>query len=50
MQYSLNLSTHTRYFTDLKVISFNLAAESIGIDSESFLFSKLYVPSFIQPI
>ena len=28
-------------FSDLEVISLSLAAESIGIDSESFLFSKL---------
>lgn len=27
--------------SDLEVISLSLAAESIGIDSESFLFSKL---------
>ena len=29
-------------FSDLEVISLSLAAESIGIDSESFLFSKLF--------
>jgi len=28
-------------FSDLEVISLNLAAESIGIDSENYLFSKL---------
>jgi hypothetical protein len=28
-------------FSDLEVISLSLAAESIGIDSDSFLFSKL---------
>ncbi len=28
-------------FSDLEVISLSLAAESIGIDSENFLFSKL---------
>lgn len=28
-------------FSDLEVISLSLVAESIGIDSESFLFSKL---------
>lgn len=30
-------------FSDLEVISLSLAAESIGIDSESFLFSKLFM-------
>jgi hypothetical protein len=36
-------------FSDLEVISLSLAAESIGIDSESFLFSKLIQVSQVHP-
>ena len=40
-------------FSDLEIISLNLTAESIGIDRENYLFSKLeeyksYIPNLIS--